>query len=289
MNSMSLKESVTIRPSRGLGLGEGWTSPGGGGYYAMPDEHDDDYSSDEEDFYDNYEPFEEESFDNGEYEAFNPEEEEKEHRAYISPRATKTIKPTRYWNSPKKDEQKKSSSPTPTWWDKSESVPETNRVINGVLNYAALLPPPAKKTQTQSQSKKRNRKQKSKPRSEVVAPSEAKQTPRSQQKPKPRSEVAAPSETRRSEVQKPTRFCLSVIKNAKCFHAHCRFAHSYSELKECKFADNCNKIALLKTNQDGTVELCNKNGTACTFKHSKESKHSYLKRVPQQHLSSPKK
>ena len=233
----------------------------------MPDEHDDvDYSSDEEDFYDNYEPFEEESFDNGEYEAFNPEEEEKEHRAYISPRATKTIKPTRYWNSPKKDEQKK-SSPTPTWWDKSESVPETNRIINGVLNYAALLPPPAKKTQTQSQSKKRNRKQKS----------------------KPRSEVAAPSETRRSEVQKPTRFCLSVIKNAKCFHAHCRFAHSYSELKECKFADNCNKIALLKTNQDGTVELCNKNGTACTFKHSKESKHSYLKRVPQQHLSSPKK
>lgn len=287
MNSMSLKESVTIRPSRGLGLGEGWTSPRGRGYYAMPDEHDDvDYSSDEEDFYDNYEPFEEESFDNGEYEAFNPEEEEKEHRSYISPRATKTIKPTRYWNSPKKDEQKK-SSPTPTWWDKSESVPETNRIINGVLNYAALLPPPAKKTQTQSQSKKRNRKQqKSKPRSEVATTSEAKQT-RSQQKSK-RSEVA-PSETRRSEVQKPTRFCLSVIKNTKCFHAQCRFAHSYSELKECKFADNCNKIALLKTNQDGTVELCNKNGAACTFKHSKESKHSYLKRVPQQRLSSPKK
>ena len=264
----------------------------------IPDEcHYDDYSSDEEDFYYNYEPFnpEEEFVDNGEYEPFNPEEEEKEHQAYISPILTKTIKPTRYWNSPTKKEEQKKLSPVSTWWDKPEAIPETKRVINGVLNYAALLPPKLKNVgSSQTQSKKKNKKA---PVTKKQRRNDGEQV--QQRKPEKRvHQVVASSSTGLRPVgkgegveptqQKPTRFCLSVIKGAKCLHSLCRFAHSYAELKECKFGDNCNKISLLKTNQDGTIELNNKNSACCTFKHPKESKHSYLKRVPQQHTS-PKK
>lgn len=256
---------------------------------------DENFYDSDEDFYDNYEPDEEIFFDNGEYEPFNPEEEEKEHEAYVSPKLIKKVRPV--WTSPNKkaeinDEKK---SPTPTWWDKNEVVPEVKRVINGVLNYAALLPEPTLKLV--QQPKKKLKKSKKNETATFVPSLSGKNRSTttlraSQSGTKP--EIAKNATTTTSvPVQqkpiKPTRFCLSVIKKTKCFHGQCRFAHSYSELKECNFGENCKKIMVLKTNQDGTFELANKNNNViCNFKHSKESKNSYLKRVPQQ-STSPKK
>ena len=259
-------------------------------------EFEDNYSSEEE-FYDHYEPYEEEFFDNGEYEAFNPEEEEKEHQAYISPRKATAIKPTIYWNSPtkKKDQDQSPSKKSSGWWDKSEPIPETKRVVNGVLNYAALLPPSEKKTPIEKKTSNRKAKKASKAskehehaRSKNLAFAQRTNGTRANTRPnntdqKPTSSPGMSKvHPERGGVLSPTRFCLSVVKNVKCFHAQCRFAHSYAELKECKFGERCHQVTVVQTNQDGTVELANKSKIAtCTFKHVKESKHSYLKRVPQ--------
>lgn len=260
---------------------------------------DENFYDSDEDFYDNYEPDEEIFFDNGEYEPFNPEEE-KEHQAYVSPKLIKKIRPV--WTSPnKKAEINEKKSPTPTWWDKNEVVPEVKRVINGVLNYAALLPAPTLKVVQQPKKSKKSKKNETTATFVPSLSGKNRSTTTLRLRPeiaeKPKKNVTATSvpvsNVEKSQFQqkpiKPTRFCLSVIKKTKCFHGQCRFAHDYSELKECNFGENCKKIMVLKTNQDGTFELANKNNNViCNFKHSKESKNSYLKRIPQQ-STSPKK
>lgn len=253
---------------------------------------DDDYENDD-DFYDHYEPYEEDfDDDDGDYQPFIPEEEE--HKPYVSPSLIKIVRPCINLNSPTKSaENSAKTSPVkaPTWWDKNQTIEDSKRIVNGVLNYAALLPPPTPKPKVEkvvefqpklkSKNKKKNgSKQPSENKVEKVAEKNPKQHPKS--KPTPTTEKS-------TEVQKPTRFCLSVIKKSKCFHgAQCRFAHDYSDLKECNFGDKCKKVVVVKTNPDGTVELKNKNEVTCNFKHAKESKASYLKRIPQQHTS-PKK
>lgn len=207
-----------------------------------------DYSNSE---CDDYEPLDDSFDDDGDYQLFEDNEEEEESKS------TKIVKPCVKINSPQKSSSPKTPPKSPSWWDKSKTIEKTNRLVNGVLNYAALLPPPQPKPKVKKQS--------------VV----------------PVSKVQKQSVP---EVKKPTRFCLSIIKKTKCFHgSNCRFAHSYSELKECNFGEKCKKITVVKTNQDGTQELSNKNpAVICMFKHAKESKRSFLKRIPQQHTS-PKK
>jgi len=247
-------------------------------------EYDSDEDYDDEDhFYDNYEPYEEE-FDNGEYQVFDPVEEEREHQAYISPRSIKIKRPCMKINSPTKSDEKspsKSPSKSPTWWDKNITVKDIDRIVNGVLNYGALLPPPTM-SKIVVPSKKSKKSKKSKQDSKTNG-----QTKPSQQNPKTNDDYKKPQTT--TEVPKPTRFCLSVIKKTKCFHGtQCRFAHDYGDLKECNFGEKCKKIIVVKANPDGTLELKNKSEVTCSFKHAKESQASYLKRVPQQHTS-PKK
>lgn len=230
---------------------------------------DDDYNSEydsEDDFYDHYEPEDDFFDDDDDYQPFVPEEEEPP-KLHVSP---KFIKPCLLLNSPTKS-PKKSPEKTPTWWDENKNIDDSNRIINGVLNYAALLPPPTPKTAPPSAPKtKKNKKVKN----------ESAKDHKIQEKQQPKKP---------DEVIKPTRFCLSVIKKTKCFHgAQCRFAHDYSDLKECNFGEKCKKIIVVKTNPNGTLEMSNKNNALCNFKHAKESKNSYLKRVPQQHTS-PKK
>lgn len=243
--------------------------------YTCSYESDDDYEE-EENFYDDYEPYEED-FDDGEYQPFIPDDDNEEIKV-----VAKTIKPCLLLNSPTKSAEKSpKSSPTksPSWWDK-KTINESPRIINGVLNYAALLPPPTPKPEivpTPPRPKKKKNKKANKP----IQTTEPKPKPSESKPNKP--VVATP------EVQKPTRFCLSVLKKTKCFHGNqCRFAHNYSDLKECNFGEKCKKIKVIKTNPDGTLELANKNEVGCNFKHSKETKNSYLRRVPQQHTS-PKK
>jgi hypothetical protein len=237
--------------------------------------HYDSDSEDEEEFYDNYEPYEEDfDYTNGEdYQSFDPEKEEEEYRSSINKKKVPKIKPFSWKNSP-------TTSPTlvkpKTWWDKTNTIDDNNRFTNNkVLNYAALLPTPQKKEVVDVKQPKPKKQKKSKsvqPQSKPVVPSE---------KVKQQPQDCAPS--------KPTRFCLSVLKKAKCFHGkQCRFAHTYSDLKECNFGEKCKKIKVVKVNHDGTLEIENKNNAGCNFKHAKESKNSYLKRVPQQHTS-PKK
>jgi hypothetical protein len=279
-------------------------------YHQYYTEDSDEEYSDDDDFYDHYEPYEEE-FDNGEYQPFNPEEEEREYRSYISPTLTKVVKPFIWMNSPTKSAQ---TSPTkcPTWWDKNTVIEEEKRTINGVLNYGALLPPPTPKPKLQTSKNnstttknnvttKKNKKSKgvknTTTNSGVSTNSGVNNLYKStitNTTPKllKSNTIDVTPNTAASttiEVQKPTRFCLSIIKHAKCFHKDkCRFAHEYSDLKECNFGDRCKKITVVKTNPDGTLELKNKNtvnGGICSFKHAKESKNSYLNRVPQQHTS----
>ncbi|ADO00450.1 hypothetical protein WIV_gp106 [Wiseana iridescent virus] len=233
----------------------------------------------EEDFYNHYIPAEED-FDDGEYQPFVPEEEEQVKK---QPSFTfKKIKPF-LLNSPTKSAEKSpKTSPTksPSWWDKKTIEDGSKRMVNGVLNYAALLPPPTPKPEVvpsppQPKKKKGGKKGGKGLKTEGF------------QNPKPQAEKQQSVQKQVCEVvQKPTRFCLSIIKKSKCFHgAQCRFAHDYLDLKECNFGEKCKKISVVKTNPDGTLELINKNEVGCNFKHTKESKNSYLKRVPQQHTS----
>jgi hypothetical protein len=237
------------------------------------------YDSDsdyEEEFYDNYEPYEED-FDDTNGEDYQPPEKEEEYRPSITKQRVPKIKPFSWMNSPTKSTETSPTLAKPkTWWDKTNTVGDTNRLVNGVLNYAALLPPPQKKEVVEVKQQPKSKKQK--------------KTKSAQPQPKP----TVPSEKVKQQPQdgvpsKPTRFCLSVLKKAKCFHGkQCRFAHDYSDLKECNFGEKCKKIKVVKVNPDGTLEIENKNDAGCNFKHAKESKNSYLKRVPQQHTS-PKK
>lgn len=234
---------------------------------------DSDYD-DEEDFYDNYEPYEEEFDYDNEYQPFDPEKEEEEYRSSITKERIAKIKPKPYiWmNSPTKSVEK-SPAKSPSWWDKNKIIDENTRMVNGVLNYAALLPPPTKKEEVKIVEKPKAKKTK-KPKNPKPAQEQ------------PKQEKLKPTPVQQPTENKPTRFCLSVIKKSKCFHGKlCRFAHDYSELKECNFGEKCKKISVVKTNPDGTLELNNKNEVVCNFKHAKESKASYLKRVPQQHTS----
>jgi hypothetical protein len=254
--------------------------------YTNEYESDNDYE-DEDDFYDHYETYEEE-FDDGEYQPFIPEEEEE--ITTTSPNSLfKKITPCflKKLNSPTKSAEKSpTKTQSPTWWDKNKTIAESERMINGVLNYAALLPPPTPKIEVVEKPPSKKTK-KNKKNSGNGAPKETiKKENTVEKKNHKKQQLATPTIL---EVQKPTRFCLSVIKKSKCFHgAQCRFAHDYSDLKECNFGEKCKKITVVKTNPDGTLELSNKNEVGCNFKHAKESKASYLKRVPQQHTS-PKK
>lgn len=228
--------------------------------YIMYDEDDSDYT-DEEDFYDQYEPYEEEIFDD--YQPFIPDDEEEKKSSSI-----RILKPCKLLNSPTKTNVAKSPIKSPSWWEKKIVNDSSNRIINGVLNYSALLPPSTPKSKVA-----------------VSQPKKIKNKTCGKTNPQPKKVTI----TGESDIQKPTRLCLSVTKKIKCFHgSKCRFAHKYSELKECNFGQNCKKVNIIKTNSDNTVELSNKNGIMCTFKHAKESQNSYLKRVPQQHTS-PKK
>lgn len=248
-------------------------------YCGSDDENEDD------DFYAQYEPYEEDFDDNdGDYQPFIPEDEEVEHKTTVSPSLIKIVRPCINFNSPTRS-AKTSPTKVSTWWDKNQIVEDSQRIVNGVLNYAALLPPPTPKTpkpkvvEIQPKTKPKNKKKNGpkRPLENTMVENHHKLKPNQK------------TTEKTSEVQKPTRFCLSVIKKSKCFHgAQCRFAHDYSDLKECNFGDKCKKVSVVKTNPDGTVELKNKNEATCNFKHAKESKASYLKRVPQQHTS-PKK
>lgn len=237
-------------------------------YYTDLHESDDDYE--EENFYDHYEPYEED-FDDGDYQPFIPDDDEEVKKV------PKSIKLCLSLNSVEKSPQTSPNKSTNGWWDNKKTMNESPRIINGVLNYAALLPPPLPKPEivpTISQPKNKKNKKVNKP---------------AEMKPKLAESKSNKPVVATAEVQKPSRFCISVIKKTKCFHGkQCRFAHNYSELKECNFGEKCKKIKVLKTNPDGTLELANKSEVGCNFKHSKETKNSYLNRVPQQY-NSPKK
>ncbi|CCV02005.1 hypothetical protein IIV22A_161R [Invertebrate iridescent virus 22] len=104
--------------------------------------YESDDEGDEEDFYDHYEPYEEDFDDDNEYQPFIPEDDDTPKKI-----VTKTVKPCLLLNSPTKSAEKSpKSSPTksPSWWDK-KTINESPRIVNGVLNYAALLPPPTPK------------------------------------------------------------------------------------------------------------------------------------------------
>ena len=246
---------------------------------------EDDYSE-EEDFYNHYEPYEEE-FDNGDYQPFNAEDEEKEYKARVSPPSIKKVIKPIFLNSPTKSAEK-SPTKSPTWWDKNKTIEESKRMINGVLNYAALLPPPTPKPVVVPQPVKKSKKNKKGKDATTKQPIEKKVKNNDSTLPsKPAPKIPYfkdPNAT--PEVQKPTRFCLSIIKKSKCFHrSQCRFAHDYADLKECNFGEKCKKVKVVARNPDSTIEMVNKNEVGCNFKHANESKNSYLKRVPQQHTS----
>jgi hypothetical protein len=262
-------------------------------------DNDSDNDFQDEDFHEDFHF--EDDFDNGEYQPFNPEEEEKEYLSSLNKKTSqKIVKPFAWMNSPVKSIEKSpkgEKSPSPTWWDIKKN-PSFDR-INGALNYASLLPPPT----TKPVDKKKKQK-KVKPATATTNGKPATSTtngkPATSTNGKPATSTNGKPATSTNgkplideqqkrlidEQQKPTRFCLSVIKKSKCFHGvKCRFAHKYSELKECNFGENCKKIILIKTNSDGTLELNNKSEKCCNFKHTKESLNSYLKRIPQQHTS----
>lgn len=240
----------------------------------------------ENDFYDNYEPYEED-FDNGDYQPFEEED---------FPTLTKKQVVVRPVNLSPTKSAEKSPPKSPSWWDKSKIVDKSDRIIDGVLNYAALLPPPTPKPKVVRPPKKNKKTKDGKqPFEKKIKNNDEKNHPKSRSENNgskghmevaKRTNLAPKAQGASAEVQKPTRLCLSVIRKTKCFHgSNCRFAHDYSDLKECNFGEKCKKIIKLKTNPDGTFELANRNEVACNFKHAKESKTSYMKRLPQQHTS----
>jgi hypothetical protein len=237
------------------------------------DEYDD-----EDAFYHNYQP-EVEEFDTGEYILFDPVQEERGYMDALASRKSGTVrKPFSWLNSPEKETiTRKSSENIPTWWEKTTpTISDSNRVVNGVLNYAALLPPPTPKPKPVYSSKK-NKKQVCETRSTEISSTRANNR-----------HVGANCEGRANE--QCTRLCSSIYMKNKCFRGtSCRFAHEYQDLRECNFGVRCKKIVVVKTNPDGTFEMVNKSlpdcdasteRKQCNFKHFNESRDSYLKRVP---------
>ena len=226
---------------------------------------------DQDDFYDHYEPFTNEEFNDGDdYEPFDPEAEEREYELSRI-KQDRVLKPYAWMTSPTKTPKASPTKP-PTWWEKTQTVEEKARIINGVLNYGALLP---KKKNKKNPNSIRDHPQQAK------NPQQAKTHPQ-QAKTHPQQATQQPTAN-----QKPTRFCMSFVKNMKCFHgSNCRFAHQYSDLKECNFGDKCKKVEVVKTTASGVV-LKNRAENICIFKHANETKTSYLARVPQQ--TSPRK
>ena len=260
-----------------------------------------DDQDDQDDFYDHYEPFTNEEFNDGDdYEPFDPEAEEREYELSRI-KQDRVLKPYAWMTSPTKTPKASPTKP-PTWWDKTQTVEENARIINGVLNYGALLPPPSIKKTNKKKNKKNPNSIRAHPQQAKTHPQQAKTHPQQakthpqQAKTHPQQAKTHPQQARAPHaptadqcalLQKPTRFCMSFVKNMKCFHgSNCRFAHQYSDLKECNFGDKCKKIEVVKTTASGVV-LKNRAENICIFKHANETKASYLARVPQQ--TSPRK
>ena len=112
-----------------------------------------DDQDDQDDFYDHYEPFTNEEFNDGDdYEPFDPEAEEREYELSRI-KQDRVLKPYAWMTSPTKTPKASPTKP-PTWWDKTQTVEENARIINGVLNYGALLPPPSIKKTNKKKNKK---------------------------------------------------------------------------------------------------------------------------------------
>ena len=247
-----------------------------------------DDQDDQDDFYDHYEPFTNEEFNDGDdYEPFDPEAEEREYELSRI-KQDRVLKPYAWMTSPTKTPKASPTKP-PTWWDKTQTVEENARIINGVLNYGALLPPPSIKKTNKKKNKKNPNSIRAHPQQAKTHPQQAKTHPQQAKTHPQQARVSHASVTQQptANLQKPTRFCMSFVKNMKCFHgSNCRFAHQYSDLKECNFGDKCKKVEVVKTTASGVV-LKNRAENICIFKHANETKTSYLARVPQQ--TSPRK
>ena len=247
-----------------------------------------DDQDDQDDFYDHYEPFTNEEFNDGDdYEPFDPEAEEREYELSRI-KQDRVLKPYAWMTSPTKT-PKASPTKLPTWWEKTQTVEENARIINGVLNYGALLPPPSIKKTNKKKNKKNPNSIRAHPQQAKTHPQQAKTHPQQAKTHPQQARVSHASVTQQptANLQKPTRFCMSFVKNMKCFHgSNCRFAHQYSDLKECNFGDKCKKVEVVKTTASGVV-LKNRAENICIFKHANETKTSYLARVPQQ--TSPRK
>jgi hypothetical protein len=240
------------------------------GYKKLQQPREGDYSdSDDENYYDDYEPqslFDEDAmFCDDDYEPFVAEEE---HKSCVFLGRT-VFKPI-HWRklSPSKNTET-SPSKTSTWWDNTQLVDESKRLVNGVINYSAILPPPTKREVSKIKKKKKP--------GAVKTESKTRPVPSSGD---PRTKLPYGPQQHFDEVQQPTRLCISVLKNKQCFHKErCRFAHNYADLKECNFGERCKKVIVVSRSE--TFIYHNKpEGTACTFKHANESKASYLHRVP---------
>jgi chemotaxis protein histidine kinase CheA len=251
---------------------------------------------DQDDFYNHYEPFTNEEFNDGDdYESFDPEAEEREYELSRI-KQDRVLKPYAWMTSPTKTPKASPTKP-PTWWEKTQTIEENARIINGVLNYGALLPPPSIKKTNKKKNKKNPNSTRAHPQQARVHPQQARAHPQQarvhpqqarvhpqQARAHPQQARAHPQQARADQcaLQKPTRFCMSFVKNMKCFHgSNCKFAHQYSDLKECNFGDECKKVEVVKTTASGVV-LKNRAENICIFKHANETKASYLARVPQQ-------
>lgn len=249
--------------------------------------------SDDEHYYDDYEPqslFDEDAmFCEDEYEPFVDTSQERKSCVFSGRTILKPID----WKklSPSKSPETKPRGPkTSTWWDSTQVVDESKRLVNGVINYSAILPPPTKREVVKVAKKK---KKSTTTQSKVSGP-EARRA----DAPRPscdgfgrarvgglRSGTLTP-EGFGNVDQQPTRLCVSVLRNAKqCFHKErCRFAHDYADLKECNFGERCKKVTVVSRSSETPTSVVYHNkpeGTTCTFKHANESLASYLHRIPQ--------
>lgn len=238
-----------------------------------------DYSdSEDENYYDDELPlFDEDAmFCDDDYEPFVDAEEE--HKSCIFSGRT-VLKPI-HWSkiSPSKSIET-SPSKTSTWWDNTQLVDESKRLVNGVINYSAILPPPTGRRPVEGTGGPRNKREVSKKKKK---PGASKSEPKTRPIPSdPRTKPSLGPRQHLDEIQQPTRLCISLLKsNKQCFHKErCRFAHNYADLKECNFGERCKKVIVVSRSETFTYH--NKpEGTPCTFKHANESKASYLHRVP---------
>lgn len=210
---------------------------------------------DDDEEYDEYDEGDVAEFCDEEYETFVPEREEStvNRRPLIRP-----IQWSKINFSPKEDIQKPNK--TSTWWDTARPVDA--QIVNGVINYAALLPPPSVRPVEQKQRRKRsNTTQSKKP---VNRPTNGDKKPSGTQ----------PSASNRAFAS--VKMCVSVSRATKCFRPECKFAHSFAELKECGFGNRCRKIVL--TRGSPNIYKNNPADTICAFKHPRETESNYISR-----------